>query len=334
MRPAARMVYSAAGRSVFIDAKDEWSAQSVVDVFDSWFFTPIDPHSVATPDVTIEIQSGIALSPMPGDLQNFEIIHGGTCYTDNQTYYLDFDGSRVIFGPGTARQVQLWVNKPGECSLARFTQLLSHALSPALRRCGVFEIHSGGVLAPGNEKAIMIAGPSGSGKSTLTSQLARCGWRYLSDDILLMHGVDNEIKVQAFRRFFALTAETLAAAKLSRTDLNSMPGVAKERVVPEDHFDTIPVQQATPGTICFVGIASAANTSVVALTPSETMAKLLRLCPWASYDKPTSGEHLRTLGLLAQTTSAFDLRTGVDVLEKPETVAAILSEIASTALSV
>ena len=332
IRPAARMSYSAAGRSVLIDAKDDWSAHAVANVFAGWFLIPLDSQSVSDPAVTVHVQSGVAPPPVPSGLSSFEIIHGGICHTDNHTYYVEFDGSLVIFGPGNFRETQLWVDKPEECSLARLTLLLSHALSPALRRSGVFEIHSGGVIAPGNSKAILIAGPSGSGKSTLTSQLTRCGWQYLSDDILLMIDVDEQIQVQAFRRFFALTAETLSAVNLSQARSITLSG--KQRVVPEDHFETVPVQRATAGLICFPGITSESTTSIVAMTPSETMMRLLRLCPWASYDKPTSAEHLRILALLAHTTSAFELRAGADVLREPEHVAAMLSELSSNVLSV
>jgi hypothetical protein len=54
------------------------------------------------------------------------------------------------------------------------------------------------------------------------------------------------------------------------------------------------------------------------------MQRLLRLSPWASYDRPTSAEHLKVLGMLANTTQAFELMAGRDVLNDPSSVAEML----------
>ena len=66
----------------------------------------------------------------------------------------------------------------------------SFAVCAALRRFGIFELHSAGMVHPESEKVLLIIGPSGSGKSTLALQLAMAGWPYLSDDELLLSLVD------------------------------------------------------------------------------------------------------------------------------------------------
>jgi hypothetical protein len=261
---------------------------------------------------------------VPGDLRQFEITHGGHCFTDNETYHITFGNSLVVFGPGLNREVSLWVDQAYDIPSEIVTQLLSHALSPALRRTGIFEIHSAGVVPPGRKDAILLAGPSGSGKSTLTSQLARCGWGYLSDDILLLTEHEQEIAVQAFRRFFALTPETMSAAKLPSTA--DRGGRAKERVTPQEHFQAGQIQTARAAAIVFPEITRAERSRVNPLTAAESMQRLLRLCPWASYDKPTSAEHLRVLGLLANTTLAVELFMGTDIVSDPNAAAEVLGD--------
>ena len=326
LRPAAKMYYSVAGCTVLIEAYDDWSVQAVSHVFAGWFLTLLSSHPDSKADATVRIRCGITPPPIPSGLTSFAITQGGICYTDDYSYYLKFDASSIAFGPGTDREIDLWVDQPYELPSSTVVHLVSHALSPALRRSGVFEIHSAGVMPPDGDKAIMIAGSSGCGKSTLTSQLARSGWRYLSDDILLLREATQTIEVWAFRRFFALTAETIAAVQLTRVAVNEVSGT-KERLVPQEHFETVQIERSVPGTIIFPMVTREANSRLSVLTATETMTRLLRLCPWASYDKPTSMEHLRLLGLLASNTSAFELQAGIDIMQNPKLASSLIHSL-------
>jgi hypothetical protein len=319
-RPATKMFYLVAGCTFLIEAYDNWSHGAVSEIFSGWFFTALPECDVPAPDATIRVRSGVNPPAIPPGLAPFPIINGGTCFTDGSRYYIKFDDSLVAFGPGKSRQVDLWIDKPYPYDSGDVVQLLCHALSPALRRCNIFEIHSGGVIPPHGDKAILIAGPSGSGKSTLTSQLANSGWRYLSDDILLVYGGKENLHVQAFRRFFALTANTISALKLTRVAPSEGSGRYKERVIPQEHFGPGLVQEAVPRTMVFPMITGEPQSRTTQLTPTQTMSRLLRLCPWASYDKPTSVQHLQTLGALANGTTAYDLFAGTDILDDPNVV--------------
>jgi ABC-type polar amino acid transport system ATPase subunit len=53
----------------------------------------------------------------------------------------------------------------------------SFAVCAALRRYGLFDLHSAGVVEPESDSAVLIVGPSGSGKSTLALQLVNSGGR-------------------------------------------------------------------------------------------------------------------------------------------------------------
>lgn len=310
------MFYLVAGRIVLIEAFDEWIIKAVSEVFSSWFLTALSPENVSSPDATIKIYWDLNLPKVPTNLSSFPITNDGHCFTDEEVYYLTFESSLVVFKGRTARGIELWVDKPYTELSSTFIQLLSHALSPAIRRCGVFEIHSAAVIPPESSQAIMIAGPSGSGKSTLTSQLANAGWAYLSDDILLLRDADDLVEIHAFRRFFALTGDTMEA--ISLTSPKNVPATLKQRVNPQDHFIGAPVERARPAAIVFPTVTRQKQSRLDQLTSAETMSRLLRLCPWASYDKPTSVEHLRLLGRLASTTRGFELWAGTDILTEPD----------------
>jgi hypothetical protein len=59
----------------------------------------------------------------------------------------------------------------------------------------------------------------------------------------------------------------------------------------------------------------------------------LRLCPWASYDKGTSVEHLRVLGRLANSSSGFDLLAGPDIMNDSHLTARMFFNITDKAIS-
>ena len=166
------MFYLVAGRIIVIEAFDEWTHRAVSEVFSGWFFDLVPPQITADANATIRIHSGVDLPTIPPDLKSFEITCDGRCYTDDRQYYLTFDHAMVVFGTDGADDVDFWLAKTYDHSSITFVQLLSQALAPALRRSGVFEIHSAGVISPESKSAIMIAGTSGSGKSTLTTSSA------------------------------------------------------------------------------------------------------------------------------------------------------------------
>lgn len=329
-RPAAKSFYLVAGRTILIEAFDEWIHRAVSEIFSGWFFTLVPPPVNADPDATIRIHRVVELPTIPPDLTSFEITCDGTCFTDENRYYLKFEDALVVFG--SAMQIDFRIAERYDCASSGFVQLLSQALSPALRRSGVFEIHSAGVIPPESESAIMIAGASGSGKSTLTAQLANLGWSYLSDDILLLAEVDEELRLQAFRRFFALTRDTLAAVGLA-TMKSEQVSHLKHRITPQDHFRRAPVEQSKAAAIVFPTITRQGKSQMTALTAGETMRRLLRLCPWASYDKGTSLEHLRMLGQLANSAKGFELLAGSDILNDSKLTAQMFLNISDKAFS-
>jgi hypothetical protein len=323
--PALKLFYSVAGRVLLIDAEDEWSALAVSNLLARWFLTPLSEPASALPDVTIKIRCRPKGPMAPSGSMKFEIAQGGTCFTDGQNLHLDFDGSVVTIGPGTSREVDVWLTERYDFASEVLAQVISQAFSAVLRRSGLFELHSGGVVPPKHDKAVLIAGASGSGKSTLTLQLTACSWGHLSDDTLLLGEGPEGIEAWGLRRFFALTADTIAAVRLPQLPAVAGVSLLKQRFIPQDFFPSAQIPSAQPGTIVFPVITYEKESRVRPLTASEAMARLLRLCPWACYDKPTAGEHLRTLGRLVRQTVALDILAGTDLLEDPARAADLLA---------
>jgi len=324
LAPALKLHYSVAGRILFVDAEDDWSALAVSSLLARWFFTPLSVSGTALPHAIIKIRCSSKAPAVPAGLVSFEIAQGGICHTDGQTLYLDFNGSVVTIGPGSSPEADVWLAERYDLASEVLAQVISQALSAVLRRSGLFELHSGGVVPPHHGKAVLIAGASGSGKSTLTCQLTACGWSYLSDDTLLIGQGRQGIEAWGLRRFFALSDDTIAAVRLPNLLATANAGPLKKRFTPQDFFSSDQIQNARPGTIVFPVITFETESRVQVLTPSEAMARLLKLCPWATYDKLTAAEHQRMLGRLVKETVTLDILAGTDLLEDPNRASDLL----------
>lgn len=310
-RPASRAFYSVAGRLLFIGSFDLRLGNLLELLFSGWQLTPVSSPD-RSPDIRINFACGTQLPEFPRDLNQFEIAEGGRCYTDGADFYLALRDSVVHLVSGTPVTVDVSLAEipgPADPLLAR---IASFAVCAALRRFGLFDLHSAGVVNPQSGKGVLIVGPSGSGKSSLALRLALSGWPYLSDDELLLSLVDGEVEVRGFRRFFAVsTGQPL-----------------KNCFEPEIVFGSQRRAQVSPGLLLFIRLSGDDKSQLSKLTQAETMSRLIRACPWATYDTAIAGTNLEVLSALARQATGFNLSAGHDLLV-PGHAAELLSGVAT-----
>lgn len=307
-RPAPRSFYTVAGRFLFIEAVDHRLAQLVQQLFAGWQLTPTSPPPR---DAEIEIKFfGDEPGPqIPPTLSQFEIAEGGRCYTEANAYYLQFGNSLMRLRQDVPVRVDVWVKQVPDAIDAELARMTSFAVCAALRRFGLFDLHSAGVVEPQTSAGVLIIGPSGSGKSTLTFQLASAGWPYLSDDEVLLSLQDGVIQARGFRSFFAM--REMASAGFRNV------------FEPTGVFASGLVSQVVPRAILFTAVSGEEDTRLVELPQAETMMRLIRACPWATYDTTVAGANLDLLSRLARQVNAFTLAAGTDLL-KPTRAAKLL----------
>jgi hypothetical protein len=298
-RPASRRFYAVAGRLLFIESFDDRLGGLVEGLFAGWQLTPV-PFAEREPGVRINFFCGDAAPQVPDSLNQFEIADGGRCYTTGHDYYVSLGDALVHLQNSRPVVVDVWLaGLPGLID-PMFARAASFAVCAALRRFGLFELHSAGVVHPHSEKGVLIVGPSGSGKSTLALRLAMAGWPYLSDDELLLSVVDGEVEARGFRSFFAVREE--------RT--NPFKTCFEPEVVVGSGRQT----SAVAGALLFASVTGDEKTRLHQLTQAEAMARLLRASPWATYDTAVAAANLELLSRLARQTKAFDLFAGRDLL--------------------
>jgi len=178
-------LYAIAGRVVFIEATDEWSAELVSRYFKDFYLQPLPVIPEPTVDFTIKVFSRGSAPAIPEGLDSFEVAFG-QCHTDGEKLYLTIEDSVIATGTAECRNsLCVWVGDTSHAreSLSLFN-LMAYALDISLRRCGLYQLHGAGLVTPDGKACALILGASGSGKSTFASVLASRRWRYLTDDAL------------------------------------------------------------------------------------------------------------------------------------------------------
>ncbi|HEX8179821.1 MAG TPA: hypothetical protein VF525_09795 [Pyrinomonadaceae bacterium] len=279
--------------------------------------------------VTLSIRRAAALPAIPPELQTFAINHG-VCHTDGARFFLAVEESLVVIAEPTARRVEVWF---GESPHARepvaLVNVFSYGMQAALRRAGVFDLHAGGVLDPVTGAGALFVGSPGSGKSTLTVKLAAHGWRYLSDDMVVLLETPAGLEIEGLRRLFAVSAPTLAGHDLPRLDEALGTPVAsdpsKRKLQPDIVFPEGRVHRCRPRALFFPQVTGAAETRINPISARDAMQQLVRFCPWATYDPHAAPAYLGMLGRLANQCRAYELRAGRDLLAEPARAAQLLA---------
>jgi hypothetical protein len=299
-RPASTAFYSVAGRLLFIESNNLELSNLLEQLFSGWQLTPVSLPQ-RSPDVRISFNCSETQPAIPRDLNSFEIAEGGKCYTDGADFHLAIGEALVQLKSGSPIAVTVWLKELPAARDPLLARVGSFAVCAALRRYGLFDLHSAGVVKPGSDVGVVIVGPSGSGKSTLALQLVRSGWPYLSDDELLLSWADGVIEARGFRSFFAVSRD------------KSEP--FKDCFEPAAVFGSQRIEKALPRVLLFVRLSDNENSNINKLTQAETMTRLIRACPWATYDTSIAGANLGLLSALACQANGFELSAGRNLLE-------------------
>lgn len=310
--------YTIGTRLFAFQFSDEVAARVAGEFIEGMYFTPCPARAARFVHCTVKIFYGDP-PPLPPGSQTFEVPRG-QCYANGDEHFLDIDESRIVVYPATDRLVCVWL---GSTEHARhpvaIVNTLSYAVQAALRRGGLYMLHAAGVVEPQTGAGTIVVGNSNSGKSSLTIRLAGAGWRYLSDDMLVLDEDDGMVEAWALRRIFSVSPASFASSGLSETDaalgapVNSDPG--KRKLEPRIAFPDSFVESCRPRVLLFPTLTGEATSRVEKLSSGQAMARLIRQCPWASYDAGTAREHLRVLGLMAKQSISYSLDAGLDLFE-------------------
>jgi len=310
--------YVVAGQSVTFACADGGTAEKVARLIAGWHFTPLpgEPASAFTIHLSRE-----AAPPMPQGPADFAV-HHGECFSEGESWVLSTGDSWMRIQSPAMRRVDVWIGAETARSSIAFARLLFYATQAALRQCGLYELHAAAVMPPPRAGGVLIIGASGSGKTTLAMRLTAAGWSNVADDLVLIREDSTTAEAFAFRRVFAATKTTLEACPTpgieEATRQPSELEPSKRRLDPEVLFPGQFAPSCTPRALVFSVITGEARTETRPLTAPDALTRLLKMCPWASYDVAVARPHLSALAHLAGQCASHELRAGTDLLYDPQ----------------
>jgi len=322
LRPAFQKFYSVAGRLLFVSCNNSHLAELIETLFAAWLLVPAE-FSDQIAHVNIQFHGPGSLPPIPLGLERFQTANGGQCYTDGQGYFLELSNCRLVLKHGDPTNIDVWFKQLPRTAEAELGRVASFAVSAGLRRCGLFELHGAGVVHPETNSGVLIIGPSGSGKSTLTLQLAAASWCYLSDDELFLSVVEDRVQARGFRSFFAVSERAVATSGVGIVPVVQTTA-DKTCFEPKNLFPSTQVESVFPSRLLFTTINNERESRLARLSHVETMQRLIRHCPWATYDKAVAAENLDVLSRLVRQSEGYELSAGHDLLS-PQRASDLLS---------
>lgn len=331
-RPAVVFQYAIAGRflsanfpdAIVADAADRYlSVLRASHVFDQNDTSAVS-HSLTLFKGRWEIPAGLRPCFISSEA-GVEVSY----YSSRDSYIVRLGDSTVA--AGTEPNVMVALSEELDSRSFLFERVLTHGLAAVLRRAGAFELHCAAVTDPATSVSALIVGPSGSGKSTLALQLAESGWKFSSDDVVLLTVSNNLIEAFGLRNHFALTDETIA-----RSGLGGLASVLGGRRVgtdnklplpPQDFFPNQHVPKCVPELLIFAQRTEASSSRFEELDQTQAMKRLIRMCPWTCLDLPMAQQFLDVLGRLSRQCRAFVLYSGTDLLGDRQYTSRFLSSI-------
>ena len=268
-----------------------------------------------------EVNLQLHTEPLPDE--HGQIVYQAKALTVTRTetgFSLSCGASQFQITPGKANAYCFFAPDFGTHSPFEQREFFLLGLLMLLRPLGRYGLHACGLEH--HNTGLLLVGSSGSGKTTTSLNLIREGWRYLSDDAVLLSYEQNTVKVSAFRRGFSCTSQTLKHfPELTGSTEFGDPG-GKRIVYPGGSF----TPTCTPSLIVFPQVSSEATR----LQPLTSAQSLIRLCQQSAgimTDTAVSQGQLDVLKALVGQTRSFALQLGQCTLEKPALIDSLLSRV-------
>ena len=312
---------SVGGASFILECADAWAAHVIEAIASGWHLEKVPTPEAPCP--TLHVRSVSVRPSIPDGLPSFPV-PAGTCHTGQRSCYIEVAGSLVVIDQPGAAAVQLFIDRDTPVDAPDLVRLVTYGVSATLRRAGRFELHSAALTSPSG-RSVLIAGPSGSGKSTLSVHLASAGWSYMTDDVLVLDAAHGTVTAWPLRRDFAVTATTVAASPMlleRGVPADAADDDAKRLFSPQAVFAR-GAASCTPTTLLLPRLTGEPGSSLEPLAVGAAMTSLLRLSPWACYDRTTAPRHIAALSALATQARAVIVHAGRDLLDGRRAVALV-----------
>ncbi|MEW6601380.1 MAG: hypothetical protein AB1499_10465 [Nitrospirota bacterium] len=245
-----------------------------------------------------------------------------TFYRDGaDSYYTLHNGSIIRFSPltGTAEG---FIRKESLNDTARLLSFIGAPISENLKFNSLYCFHSAALEK--NGVGYLFSGDSGSGKTTTTLSLVSAGFKYVSDDVVLLEETDEGIVANSMTKTFNVDRVSIGrysdlASKVTLPDEKGIKtSIDMSRLVPGSFINYL-----RPDVIVFLKRHLRGRSRIVPLNQMEVFGRLLKQSVLSS-NREISRQQLQFFGKLVRQVRGFELLSGQDIFEQTGTLLSLL----------
>jgi hypothetical protein len=248
-----------------------------------------------------------------------------TCYRNGKEIYFTFKDGSVIQLDSISRKVKGLFKKEILSNSIGIFSLIMAPFAELLKYQRLYSLHSAALYS--NGIGYIFSGESGSGKTTTSLSMVSEGYKYVSDDAVLLEEINGDIIAHSLYKTFNIDRGT---AKL-------FPDVVKEEDIPvkngkkvtvdiSEKFPDSFIPYLKPDVIIFPRITSDDKSQIYPISQTEVYMRLLRQIV-LSVDKDVVKNQLKAIEKLVKQMQGFDLLSGRDVYENPKKIINLISEV-------
>jgi hypothetical protein len=200
-----------------------------------------------------------------------------------------------------------------------------------LRSTGMYSLHAAGLVPPHHDdsRGWLIVARCGGGKSTLTLGLVMAGWRFLSDDAVLLRRSPAGIEALALRTgFYVNSGEELHYPGITATSaVPDQSGGMRRRLEVRTALPAQYVPSCRPEILLFSHIGPDRETFVAPLPRERTLPLLLEAGGPQLLDRRDSAGQLAVIVDLARQARSYEVSAGPDLKRDPLRVIDLLQNL-------
>jgi len=240
------------------------------------------------------------------------------------SYYTLSNGSIIHFDPVLGR-AEGFIRKESLNDAPGLISLIGAPISENLKYNSLYSFHSAALL--NNGVGYLFSGDSGSGKTTSTLSLISAGFKYVSDDVVLVEEVNGEIIVHSLAKTLNIDSDIAGRFRhFVKDDIVPAETGTKMSVDITKRFPGSFVPCLRPDVIIFVKKDLHGTSRTLPLGQTEVFKRLLKQTV-LSTNKEVSQYQLQAYGRLVRQVRGFELLNGRDIYEHPETLVHIINRM-------
>ncbi len=218
-----------------------------------------------------------------------------------------------------------FLNKGIFNDLMELYSLIGSPFVETLKYHGLYFLHSAALHYDG--VGYLVSGDGGCGKTTTSLNLVREGFKYVSDDSLLLEELSQGIIVHPLYTNFHIDQDLVERfPALARGKNIQIPEGMKVSVDISQIFPGSFVPYIRPDVIIFPKLISNGESQLYALSQTEVYRKLLKQTVLA-VDKEVSRNQLIALEKLVKQTVGFELLSGRDIYKDPKGLLPLIYQV-------